>query len=119
MNLLYFSNVWPQRHITAASHRVFGIISALIKNGFKVSFVCSSKKSKESPEIKEISQLQTYSVDPIDATATTQLLNNITDKPNIAIFDTFTVEEKFRLNFLIENLKFLYVLKPLYTSSLS
>ena len=97
MNIIYFSNVWPQRKISSGNHRVFGIILALIKNGWVISFVCTAKKSKEAEEIKELLQVKAYTTDPDDIKSTTQFLNKLKEKPDVVIFDNFSTEEKFRL----------------------
>jgi len=69
----------------------------LIKNGWNIDFVSSSKKSKETTEeLKQILSVGTFYADPNDLQATNYFLNKLKNKPHVAIFDTFFVEEKFR-----------------------
>lgn len=67
-----------------------------MKNGWKVDFISSSKKSKETSELKRLIGVTSLTADPNDIKSTSQILNKLKNKPDIAIFDTFSVEEKFR-----------------------
>ena len=112
MKVLYFSTVWPQLNISAgrqmnqlntidniASVRVFGILESLLKNGAKIEFISSAKKSKlEFSGLKDYPQIKVHSINPNDERETTSVLQKVECKPDFAIFDTFIAEEMFRYN---------------------
>ena len=89
---------------------MFGFIFSLIKNGWNVDFVSTAKKSKEAEELKQIMSVGTFHADPNDLQSTNLLLNKLKSKPHVALFDTFSVEEKFRFIEPFPNIfKFLHI----------
>jgi hypothetical protein len=97
MNLFYFSTVWPNSKITAAGHRVFGILSTFIKQEADIHFFSNGKRSKEElSELKEYAGVRVHHCDPNDSKIMEKVFKNADSKPDVAIFDTFVSEELYR-----------------------
>lgn len=82
--------------LNLACNRVFGLLHVFLKNGWKIDFVCCSKISKSTETIKQYLEITPYYTDPADYKETTSLFMKLKNKPDVAIFDTFIAEEKFR-----------------------
>jgi len=96
MNIFYFSTVWPQLNISAASVRVFGIIDSLLKHGAKITFVSPSSTSKlKLSGLPQYEQIKPIAINPNNADEMTNLFENPGTLLDIAIFDTFVSEEMF------------------------
>lgn len=77
--------------------RVFGILNSLLKNGAKIKFISSAKKTKlPFSGLTDYPQISIHSINPNDELEVKSVFEAINDKPDFAIFDTFVAEEMFR-----------------------
>jgi len=68
-----------------------------LKNGASIKFISSAKKTKlPLSGLVDYPQISVHSINPNDETEMNSVFQNIENKPDFAIFDTFVAEEMFR-----------------------
>ena len=89
--LLIIGFVWPEPSSTAAGNRMIQLIEVFQKNNYKITFVSTAAKTKNSFPLKDIN-IQTFDIQLNDS-GFNSLLKEI--DPNIVLFDRFLTEEQF------------------------
>ena len=90
-NLLIIGFVWPEPASTAAGSRMLQLVELFQSNNYKITFVCTASKTKNSYELEKIN-IQTFEI---------QLNNSSFDSfikqldPTLVLFDRFLTEEQF------------------------
>lgn len=89
--VLILGSIWPEPRASAASTRVLNIVQALLRAGFQVSFSADAKETSATSGLREMGVfcLRLPQNDQAFRSFVRQL------QPDVAIFDRFTVEEKF------------------------
>jgi glycosyltransferase involved in cell wall biosynthesis len=90
-NLLVIGFVWPEPNSTAAGSRMMQLIELFIANNYKVTFVSSASKNKNSYNLKELN-IQCSEI-LLNDSSFDILLKKI--NPKIVLFDRFFTEEQF------------------------
>lgn len=90
-NLLIIGFVWPEPKSTAAGTRMLQLIELFQKYNYKITFVSTASKTKNSFNLSEIN-IQTFDIQLNNSSFDT-FLKNI--NPNIVLFDRFLTEEQF------------------------
>jgi len=90
-DLLIIGFVWPEPKSTAAGSRMLQLIELFQNNNYKITFVCTASKTKNSFNLEELN-IQTFEI---------QLNNSSFDlfiqelNPSMVLFDRFLTEEQF------------------------
>ncbi|MFA5298935.1 MAG: glycosyltransferase [Lutibacter sp.] len=90
-NLLIIGFVWPEPNTTAAGSRMLQLIDLFQKNGFKITFICTASKTKNSYDLK-IRNIQTFDILLNDSSFDIFIKNM---NPDFVLFDRFLTEEQF------------------------
>lgn len=91
IKVLILGSIWPEARASAASTRVLNIVEALIKADFQVTFSADAKETNATQALRRMGVfcIRLPQNDPEFRSFVGQM------KPDIAIFDRFTSEEKF------------------------
>ncbi len=90
-NLLIIGFVWPEPNTTAAGSRMLQLINLFQKNGFKITFVCTASKTKNSYNLENLN-IQTFDIQLNDSSFD-NFIKSI--NPEFILFDRFLTEEQF------------------------
>ena len=90
-NLLIIGFVWPEPNSTAAGSRMLQLIDMFQINGFTVTFICASSKSKNSFDFETLN-IQTFDI-LLNDSSFDLLVSKI--NPDFVLFDRFLTEEQF------------------------
>lgn len=90
-NLLVIGFVWPEPNSTAAGSRMMQLLELFIAKNYKVTFVSSASKNKNSYNLKELN-IEFFEI-LLNDSSFDILLRKI--NPKIVLFDRFLTEEQF------------------------
>jgi len=90
-NLLIIGFVWLEPESTAAGTRMLQLINLFLLNNYKITFVSTAKKNKNSFNLEELS-IKTEEIKLNDSSFNV-FLNLL--KPSIVLFDRYLTEEQF------------------------
>jgi len=90
-SILIIGFVWPEPKSTAAGTRMMQLIELFKKEGFKIVFVSTAAKNKNSFDLNSIN-IETSEIE-LNSSSFDTYIKNI--NPEIALFDRFLTEEQF------------------------
>ncbi|MFO7673407.1 MAG: glycosyltransferase family 4 protein [Lutibacter sp.] len=90
-NLLIIGFIWPEPNSTAAGSRMLQLIALFRENGFKITFICTASKTKDSFDLEKLG-VKIFDI-LLNDSSFDSLVKRI--NPDLVLFDRFLTEEQF------------------------